>query len=243
MPLMRRKGDWIMKKNNIFWGVILLLAGVYIIANSLGFMPDVNIVRLVAGVLCIVVFIRSLVHIEFGGMLFSLAILIILFNRELHLSAITPWPVLVAALLGSIGLDMIFGGYKKTHWKNKKEPSVVNGEYVSGNEVTIRCLFNGMKKNISSDNFTKAHIFCKFGGLEVSFDDAVIQNGTAIVNLDVNFGGVEIYVPHSWHIINNTDCIFGGFDEHRRSAGNGEEGPMLVFEGHVRFGGVDIYRI
>lgn len=232
-----------MKKNNTFWGVILCLAGVYIIANCLGFMPDVNIVRLVVTVVCIVVFVRSLVRVEFGGMLFSLAILVILFDNELGLSDITPWPVLVAALLGSIGLDMIFGGYKRTHWKNKKDSSVVNGEYVSGDDITIRCLFNGMKKNISSDDFTKAQIFCKFGGLEVSFDDAVIQNGKAIVELDVNFSGVELYVPHSWNIVNSTDCVFGGFNEHRRSADGGEEGPVLVFEGHVRFGGVDIYRI
>lgn len=233
-----------MKKSNVFWGFLLLLAGVYIIVNRLGFVPDVNIMRLAAAVLCVIVFVRSLVRVEFGGMLFSLAILIILFNRELGLSAITPWPVLVAALLGSIGLDMIFGGWKRKYWKEKNNASPDGGgEYVSGSEVTVRCLFNGMKRNISSDNFTKAHLYCKFGGLEVSFDDAVIQNGTAVVELDVNFGGVELYVPHSWRIVNNTDCMFGGFDEHRRNGGNGDEGAILVFEGNVRFGGVDIYRI
>ena len=31
-----------MKKDNVFWGVILILAAVYIIINSLGFMPDVS---------------------------------------------------------------------------------------------------------------------------------------------------------------------------------------------------------
>ena len=35
-----------MKKDNVFWGVVLILAAVYIIINSFGFMPDVSVVRL-----------------------------------------------------------------------------------------------------------------------------------------------------------------------------------------------------
>ncbi len=55
------------KNNNIFWGVVLLLAGVYIIIHRLGFLPDVNVVRLAVAVVCVVVFVRSLLRIEFGG--------------------------------------------------------------------------------------------------------------------------------------------------------------------------------
>ena len=112
-----------MKKDNVFWGVLLVLAAVYIIINNLGFMPDVDVVRLGLGILCVVVFIKSLSGPEFGGMLFSLAILAILFDSQLGITAITPWPVLMAALLGSIGLNMIFGsrggtgtGGKKVDW-------------------------------------------------------------------------------------------------------------------------------
>ncbi len=231
------------KNNNIFWGVVLLLAGVYIIIHRLGFLPDVNVVRLAVAVVCVVVFVRSLLRIEFGGILFSLAILAILFSWELNLTAITPGPVLVAALLGTIGLDMIFGSRAKRFRKGKRD-AVLDGtdDFISGDKIVVRCLFNGTKKSISSDDFTRASLYCKFGGLEVSFDDAVIQHGTATVELDVNFGGVELYVPQSWQIVNHTDCIFGGVDEHRHGRDAGE-GPQLVLEGNVRFGGVDIYRI
>ena len=98
-----------MKKENVFWGVVLILAAVYIIINSFGFMPDVSVVRLGVAVICGVVFFKSLSGLEFGGMLFSLAILLILFDDQLGITEITPWPVLMAALLGSIGLNMIFG--------------------------------------------------------------------------------------------------------------------------------------
>lgn len=233
-----------MKKDNVFWGLLLVLAGVYILVNHLGFMPDINVVKIVVAVLCVVTFIKSLGSLEFGGMLFSIAILVILFDRELGLSAITPWPVLIAALLGSIGLNLIFGESVKEHRRRKNNKAVFSGEgeSVTGEDIRIYGSFNGYKKNISSNDFKRAYISCKCCGMEVSFDDAVIQNGTAVVELDVSFSGVECYIPHSWKVVNNTSCVFGGLAEHRGKA-DGEAAATLVFEGKVRFGGVDIYRI
>lgn len=226
------------KTGNIFWGVLLILAAVYIIINNFGFAPDVNVVKLVIAILCVITFFKSLYGLEFGGILFSLAILAILFDDELGITAITPWPVLIAALLGSIGLGMIFGNNTRSHRKRK---SGVNESSVSGDEIVINGMFNGYKKNISSDHFTKANVGCKFCGMEISFDDVMIQDGSAVVDLELYFSGVEFYIPYSWKIVNNTDCVFGGFDEHR--SGKGEEGPTLIFEGSIRFSGVDIYRI
>lgn len=232
-----------MKKDNVFWGLLLVLAGVYILVNHLGFLPDINVVKIVISAFCVVVFVKSTVRLEFGGMLFPLAILVILFNRELGLTAITPWPVLIAALFGSIGLNLIFGGpARMRQGKNSTVFSSVSGESVNGEEIWLHGSFNGYKKNISSNNLKKVAITCKFCGMEVSFDDAVIQNGTAVVDLDVSFSGLECYVPHSWKIVNNTSCMFGGFDEHRGKA-DADAGVTLVFEGNVRFGGVDVYRI
>ncbi|MCM1244811.1 MAG: hypothetical protein NC293_04105 [Roseburia sp.] len=233
------------KKDNVFWGVLFLLAAVYIIINNFGFAPDINVMKVIVAVLCAVVFFKSLFRVEFGGMLFSLAILAILFDDELGITAITPWPVLVAALLGSIGLNMIFGNHTGTKRrrgdKNSGTHYTVHGDSVSGDEIVINGMFNGYKKNISSDHFKKADVSCKFCGIEISFDDVMIQDGSAVVNLELYFSGVELYIPYSWKIVNNTDCMFGGFDEHRAS--NGEEGPEIIFEGNVRFSGVDVYRI
>ncbi len=235
-----------MKKDNVFWGVILVLAAIYIIVNSLGFMPDVNVVRLAVGIICVMVFCKSLYRLQFGGMLFSAAIFAITFDNQLGITAITPWPVLCAALLGSIGLEMIFGKQVIRGNKNAKKNSSFNsveGGFVSGEEVVLNAgVFNGYKKTVSSDDFKKASIYAKFSGAEISFDDAVIQSGSAIVDLDVIFSGVEVYIPKSWIVVNETDCMFGGFEEHR-SQYAGEEGPTVIFRGSVRFSGVEIYRL
>lgn len=231
-----------MKKDNVFWGVVLILAAVYLIINSFGFMPDVSVVRLGVAVICGVVFFKSLSGLEFGGMLFSLAILLILFDDQLGITEITPWPVLMAALLGSIGLNMIFGNRVMGLKKSKYGPSEFKeADYVSGDEIRIGGMFGAYKKNISSDNFTKASVSCRFGGMEISFDDAVIQSGSAVVRLNVFFSGVEFYIPQSWKVENRTEGMCGGFHEHRSHSS--DEGPTIVFEGNVTFSGVEIYRI
>lgn len=229
-----------MKKDNVFWGVILILAAVYIIINSLGFMPDVSVVRLGVAVICGVVFFKSLAGLEFGGMLFSLAVLLILFDEQLGITALTPWPVLMAALLGSIGLNMIFGS-RKLKKSNHGPTEYKEADYVSGDEIQISGMFGAYKKTVSSDDFTKASVNCRFGGMEISFDDAVIQGGQAVVQLDISFSGVEFYIPQSWKVENHTEGKFGGFHEHRSHSSN--DGPTIVFEGNVTFSGVEIYRI
>lgn len=231
-----------MKKDNVFWGVLLILAAVYIIVNSFGFMPNVSVVRLGVAVICCVVFFKSLAGLEFGGMLFSLAILLILFDEQLGITAITPWPVLMAALLGSIGLNMIFGSrFTESKKRNHGLGEYKETDYVSGDEICIGGMFSAYKKNISSDNFKKATVSCRFGGMEISFDDAVIQSGSAVVKLNISFSGVEFYIPQSWKVENHTEGMCGGFHEHRSHSS--DEGPTIVFEGNVTFSGVEIYRI
>ncbi|MGN1206403.1 MAG: LiaF transmembrane domain-containing protein [Eubacterium sp.] len=240
-----------MKKDNIFWGVLLLLGAVYILAHSLGYTPDISLVRIVIGVICVMSFIKSALRMEFFGMLFSLAVLLIVFDHVLGIEALTPWPVLGAAILGSIGLDMIFGSRARAYRNRKAHRNInmknegavdVDTSQVEGDSVVISGLFNGTKKNINSNAFKKAFIDCKFCGMEVNMDNAIIQSGSAVVDLSVHFSGVEIYIPSNWHVVNNTDCSFGSVEEHHVN-GVAEDGPTLVLQGNVRFSGVEIYRI
>lgn len=53
--------------------------------------PDVSIVRIIIGLLCITGFIKAAIDLEFGGMLFSLAILFIVFRRYIGLESMSSW--------------------------------------------------------------------------------------------------------------------------------------------------------
>ena len=40
-----------MNKDNLFWGVVFLMAAIYILMRSIGMAPDVSIVRIIIGLL------------------------------------------------------------------------------------------------------------------------------------------------------------------------------------------------
>ena len=156
-----------MKKDNIFWGVLLLLAAVYILAHSLGFTSDISLMRIVIGIICLMCFVKAAIRLEFWGMLFSLAILLIMFEHVLGIEALTPWPVLWAALFGSIGLNMIFGSRVKEYRNRKLHRHVEthskgtadgNASDVDGDSVILTGVFNGTKKNINYNALQKAVI-------------------------------------------------------------------------------------
>lgn len=57
-----------------------------------------------------------------------LAFLIIVNDKVLGMEAITPWPVLGAAVLGSIGLKFLFPGFGRKHGHRKKrERTMIRG--------------------------------------------------------------------------------------------------------------------
>ena len=73
-------------------------------------------------------------------------------------------------------------------------------------------------------------------------EDAMIQTGSAVVDMQVSFGGVELYVPKEWKVVNNTTATLGGYSE----SGADSKDPMaptLVLQGTIRFGGVDLSRV
>ena len=80
-------------KKNYFWGVFLILAGAYLVVSQLGYLPAVGVFSLLFTVVCIAVIVASIPHVHFGGILFPLAFIAIIYDKPLGITAITPWTV------------------------------------------------------------------------------------------------------------------------------------------------------
>lgn len=78
------------------------------VISKLGYFPDINAFSLILTVFLVVIIAKSIPHLNFSGILFPIAFICIIYARQLGITAITPWTVLIAALFGSIGLSMIF---------------------------------------------------------------------------------------------------------------------------------------
>lgn len=74
-------------KKNYFWGVFLILAGAYLVVSQLGYLPAVGVFSLLFTVVCIAVIVASIPHVHFGGILFPLAFIAIIYDKPLGITA------------------------------------------------------------------------------------------------------------------------------------------------------------
>jgi hypothetical protein len=172
----------------IFWGLFFIVAAAFIIINQLGYFTNIGLFSLILTIFVTAIFISSVYHVNFFGILFSIAVILIIYNEPLHLEAITPWPVLITAFLGSIGLSIIFGKahiYTKHVCCGEHYDQVVNDP--DADTVDFAVNFGSSIKYINSENFKKANLISSFGALKVYFDNAKIVGDEANINLDVSF--------------------------------------------------------
>ena len=95
-------------RNNIFWGIIFLLAAVFLLVGKLGYLGGISLFSILFTVVLVAILLKSIPSVNFAGILFPLAFLCILYDKQLHIEALTPWTVLGVALLGTIGLQILF---------------------------------------------------------------------------------------------------------------------------------------
>lgn len=232
-----------MKKESVFWGVLLILGGIFLIISKLRYFPSVNVFSLLLTVLLVVIIVKSLPRFNFGGVLFPIAFICIIYDKQLGLTAITPWTVLIAALLGSIGLSMIF--HKHIKWGNttfncedyKFEKIDVEDE----SHVKFKNSFGASIKYINTDNFEHAEFNCSFGNMKVYFDNAIMSKDNAIVRINASFSGIELYIPKTWNIDDKTNVSLGAISEKNRN--NQITTNTLTLVGDINFSGVEIIYI
>lgn len=239
-------------KKNFFWGVFLVLAGAYLVVSQMGYLPRVSAFTLIFTIVCLAVLIASIPHLSFGGILFPLAFIGIMYDKQLGITAITPWTILLAALLATIGLNLLFGRFRKkhgckhhgfrSHGHGKHSEFSEDIESVGEPELEIDVSFGSVIRYVTAEDFRYANINVSFGAATVYFDNAQIPSGNAVVNIGCHFGGVELYVPKNWQIVNHMNSSFGAVDE-KTPHSYDEVTATLTLEGSNSFGGVTIYYV
>lgn len=225
-----------MKISKIFWGLFFILAATAVVLSGLGVFAEINLFSLILTIFLGAILIKSIWHLSFAGILFSIAFILIIYDNQLGITAITPWPILCAALFGSIGLSIIFG--KHSHHHDKRE---FTKEELENNVVDINVSFGASSKYINTKELERVNASCSFGAAEIYFDNAQIKGDSAIVNLDISFAGVEIYIPRTWCIENKVNVSLGAVEEKNKSHDVTEK--TIILTGKVSFAGVEIIYI
>ena len=234
-----------MKKERIFWGILFILAGIFMIIGKLGYFPNMNVFSLLLTAFLVVVIVKSLPSMNFSGILFPIAFICIIYDKQLRITSITPWTILMAALLGSIGLSMIF--HKQIKWinhnhnHNDEDYKFEKIDIEDESNVRFKNSFGASIKYINTDKFEQANFDCSFGAMKVYFDNAVMSNENAIVRINASFSGIELYIPKTWNVNDNTNVFLGSVSEKNRN--NQTTTNNLTLVGDVSFSGIEIIYI
>ena len=232
-----------MKKRNIFWGMIFLLIAACILISEMGYFPGINFFKLVLSIGLIAVLVSSIPHKNFAGILFPLAFLAIIFDEALHITNLTPWPVLGIALFGSIGLSILFPHRHHNHLEGySKETFSETSTQEYGNTIHSSVTFNSSIKYINSTQFESADLSSSFGSLKVYFDQAKLAGQNASIHAESSFGTIILFVPKDWDVRVNVDTAFGTVEE-KGSKLLTAASPIVFLNGEVSFGTLEIQYI
>lgn len=229
---------------NLTWGIFFVLVAAFVLVGSMGFFGDISVWTIVFASGLLLWFINGLVKLSWGNMLFPLALAGILFDEALGIEKLTPWPILAAALFGTIGLNLLF----KTHKKNgvpfvefNRNGTVV--EEMSVDDMSFDCevAFGSSVKYINCKQLRSGKIETSFGNTVLYFDNAQLCDGYATINIETSFGKSTLYIPKEWNVEVKVTKAFGSLEEKGKCALDGFN--KLVINGEVSFGSIEIVYI
>ncbi len=137
------------------------------------------------------------------------------------------WPI--ALIL--IGLLLVWESYRPKS----------NLAVLSSGAVNPDAVFSSIEKTITDQNFQSGSASAVFGSVEMDFIQANMAGDTAVFEVNVVFGSVEIRVPIIWNVSIEAGAVFGSC-ENKTRAPLPTAGPQktLIVRGGCVFGSVEI---
>ena len=203
-------------------------------------------------IVMLVIIFHSIIDLNFAGLFIPAAIIAIIFDEPLGITAITPWIVLIAALLLTIAFDKLFPKHKRhihvTYNSDDNKATFCDNSSTStvddGNGwVNHTMKFGSSTKYITSDDFRGASLESQFGELSVFFNDVHVPSKKVNIHCSVSFGEMQLYIPKEWRIENRVSVTLGDCNDRGVTSTADENSVLCVVEGSVSFGDLVINRI
>ena len=223
--------------NRVLIGVILVLAGLFLVIRNTGFFPDFidNIIFSWPMLLVVIGLVMTLGGSEKTAGVIVMAVggffLIPTIFRETFHAYNLFWPSIF------IIIGVIFIVTKRKGWNSVATKGIAGNDYID--YVNI---FSGGDRQIVSDNFKGGKVTCIFGGMELDLTKAKLAPGRNEVEIACVFGGATIIVPDSWLVTIEVTPVLGGFTDSRKLTPGRiiDQTSQLVLRGAVVFGGGEI---
>jgi predicted membrane protein len=223
--------------NKTLIGVILVLAGLFLVIRNTGFFPDFidNVIFSWPMLLVVIGLVMTLGSTEKSAGVIVMAVggffmIPLIFRETFHMYNMF-WPSIF------IIVGVIFIVSRRRGWNAPISRGVAGDDYVD--YVNI---FSGGERQIVSQNFRGGKISAVFGGIELDLTKANLAPGVSEMEIACIFGGATIIVPDDWWVTIEVTPILGGFSDSRKlSPGRVvDSSKHLVIKGAVIFGGGEV---
>lgn len=226
-------------------GIVLIALGVCLILWKLGLFAfkftffGVGWFWGIVAICLVFVAVNSLLQLNFGGVFFPAAIICIIFAKPWHLTAITPWPVIIAACLLTAGFEHFF--------PNK----MGKGSFLSrrtGYESDRNHAYFSLKMGESTKYFRNecledVDLVMSMGSMSVYFDNVTVPNGVIKIHTRTSLGETNLYIPKEWKIINDVKVTAGDCSIEGLPDASDENSVQCFIDGRVFCGDTTIERI
>jgi len=223
--------------NRVIIGVILVLAGLFLVIRNTGFFPDYidNVIFSWPMLLVAIGLVLTLGASEKTAGVIVMAVggffmIPLIFRETFHMYNMF-WPSIF------IIIGVIFIVTTRRGWSQVRSTGSVGDDYIE--YVNI---FSGGDRQVVSQNFMGGKITAIFGGSELDLTKAGLAPGKSEIEIACVFGGTTIIVPEDWHVTIEVTPILGGFSDSRKlTPGRTVDiTKHLVIKGAVIFGGGEV---
>ena len=149
------------------------------------------------------------------------------------------WPVLLIAA----GVGIIWSGFTR----RRRSPWVAGAggcggkEQVSADELQRSVTMGGLALVVDSQRFRGGALSVTMGEIRADLRRAGIEGEEAVLDLSLTMGGIELYVPSNWQVVNDVSPFMGVVEdktELRPDAAGVQK--KLVLRGKITMGAVTI---
>lgn len=223
--------------NRAIIGVILVLAGLFLVIRNTGFFPDFidHVIFSWPMLLITIGVVMTLGGSEKTAGIIVMAVggffmIPLLFRETFHMYNMF-WPSIF------IIIGVIFIVTRRKGWHSITSKGIIGDDYVDYVNV-----FSGGERQIVSENFRGGKIAAVFGGMELDLTKAKLAPGRNELEIACVFGGATIIVPDSWYVTIDVTPVLGGFSDSRKIAAGRpiDSTSQLVIKGAVVFGGGEV---
>jgi len=233
----------------VFWGVFFLVAALAVLAQIFGWLTfSINIWWVVLAVFLFAMMVAAAINLNWFALFIPAAIILTIVNYQTDLlpRMLTGQEIggmFGVAVLLSFAFAILF--HRSCHKpKCAKFDSDFSRNVGSddGREVVIAARLGEAVRYVESKDLEKVFIDCVMGGVKVYFNGAELAGKEMTINIHGAMGGVEMYLPKNWRVVNGLNAFAGGVSEKNRTELTADS-PTVRLTGNVSLGGVEIIYI